>query len=342
MEACRLSYELLSHEEKIAYNKFLDAFMSFSDVVDASGIKNGIDLMKVLNCVIGDNPRIIHFNKSQIKLSSSVFGGKQIKLCGTYTKKQIQQMYETLDNKVDLIIEEISQLNPITTYDKLICIYEYFQDNIVYDSKELDNVCCRGNVSNPMSHNAYGALVNGKAVCDGITAAFSLIAQKMNIESTMLAGKATFRTTGFSNHAWNVIRLDNKCYHIDATWDINRKCETGVYSYDYLCADDDMVSTNHDWDVKTMHLCNYSDLSFYVRNNCLANNLSQLEEIFVRFAKSKLGVVRARVKDGIPIPEPETEQLGQILAKAAGIAGRYNPFEYYWDKNTRCFFAQFK
>lgn len=33
-----------------------------------------------------------------------------------------------------------------------------------------------------MSHNAYGVLVNKTGVCDGISSAFSLIAQSMGFE----------------------------------------------------------------------------------------------------------------------------------------------------------------
>ena len=125
MEQCRLGYEKLNADEKYVYENLLNAFLSFSDAVDSNRFKKNVDLMKVLNVVIGDNPGIIHFNKSQIKLSSSMFSGKQIKLCGTYSKNQIKKMYSELDAKLGRAISEIKLLNPITTYDKQICLYEF-------------------------------------------------------------------------------------------------------------------------------------------------------------------------------------------------------------------------
>lgn len=342
MKQCRLGYERLNADEKMVYESLRSAFISFADTVDINRFKMNVDLMKVLNVVIGDNPHIIHFNKSQIKLSSSMFSGKQIKLCGTYSRGQIKKLYSELDSKVECVLNDIELLNPITTYDKLICIYEYLQDNVVYDEQELEIMCRTGNGTNPFSHNAYGALIYGRAVCDGISAAFSLLAQKMDIESTMVAGEAAFRTTDSSNHAWNLIRVENKCYHVDATWDINKKNNTGEYSYDYFCVDDDLISSNHYWNINTTHTCNHNDLSFYSRNRCYANNLSQVEEMFLRYAKSKQQSVRVRIREGIEIPEPKQQYLGQLLMDAASKAGRYSPFEYYWSDDTRCFFAKFK
>ena len=343
MKQCRLGYEKLNLDEKLVYDNLLNAFITFSDSVDSNRFKKNIDLMKVLNVVGGDNPSIIHFNKSQIKLSSSMFSGKQIKLCGTYSRSQINKIYSELESKVEFALNEIELLNPITIYDKLICIYEYLQDNVTYDEQELEQMCRTGNIANPFSHNAYGALINGRAVCDGIVAAFSLIAQRMGIESTMVAGKAKFYTTDFSNHAWNLIRVDDKCYHVDATWDINKKDNTGEYSYDYFCVDDVLISSNHHWNINTTHVCDYNDLSFYSRNKCYANNLSQVEEMFLRYAKSKQQFVRVRIREGIAIPGSDQQQyLGQLLMSVASKAGRNVPFEYYWNDDTRCFFAKFK
>ena len=136
MKQCRLGYEKLNLDEKLVYDNLLNAFITFSDSVDSNRFKKNIDLMKVLNVVVGDNPSIIHFNKSQIKLSSSMFSGKQIKLCGTYSRSQINKIYSELESKVEFALNEIELLNPITIYDKLICIYEYLQDNVTYDEQE--------------------------------------------------------------------------------------------------------------------------------------------------------------------------------------------------------------
>ena len=341
MRQCHLGFEKLNADEKYVYERLLDALLSFSDVVDGNRFNRKVDLMKVLNVVVGDNPGIIHFNKSQIKLTDSMFGGRQIRLCGTYSKSRINQMYAELNAALERAVSEIELLNPMTKYDKLMCIYEYLQDHVVYDDRELEATCRSGSIRDPLSHNAYGALINGRAVCDGVVSAFSLLAQKMNIESTMVAGSAKFCTANFSAHAWNLIRVDGKCYHLDATWDINRKGNTGEYSYDYFCVDDDLIASDHHWDITSSPVCKSLDLAFHFRNKCYANSLAEVSDIFLRYARSKQRSVRVRIREGIAVPEPCLQTLGQMLMDAAGVAGRYSPFEYYWDDDTRCFFARF-
>ena len=158
----------------------------------------------------------------------------------------------------------------------------------------------------------------------------------------MVSGKATFRTQGFSEHAWNIIEIANTYYHIDATWDVNHKEQTGEYSYEYFCVNDDSINRDHDWDINTTPICPREDMSFYIRNHCFANNLSQLEEIFERYAKSKQKVVRAKIADGISIPTPEDQYLGQKLINVASSSGRYAAIKFIWNKNSRCFYAKFE
>lgn len=338
----RIGYNQLSEAEKKAYVQFEKAFNSCASSVDSNGIDRNVDVMKVLQVALGDNPQVIYFNKTQIRLSSSLFGGKQIHFSGAVSASKAKVMQKQLEEAVFKVIEEIEILNPLSNYDKLICLYEYLQDNISYDEKELEACCRLGRSVNPMSHNAYGALINKLGVCDGISSAFALIAQKMGFECSLVNGKATFRTEGFSEHAWNVIKVVDTYYHIDATWDVNHKEQTGEYSYEYFCISDDSINRDHDWDIRSTPICSREDISFYVRNRCFANNISQLEEIFTRFAKSKQKVVRAKIAEGIAIPVPEDEYLGRILLNAASAVGRRASIRYAWNRNSRCFYAKFE
>lgn len=338
----RIGYNQLSAAEKKAYEQFERAFNSCSSTVDSNCIDRNVDVMKVLQVALGDNPQIVYFNKTQIRISASIFGGKQIHFRGAVPLSQARIMQKQLESALTKAIEEIELLNPLSNYDKLICIYEYLQDNVTYDSKELEACCRLGRSVNPMSHNAYGVLVNKMGVCDGISSALSLLTQRMGFECSMVSGKATFRTSVFSEHAWNVIKIDDNFYHIDATFDVNHKEQTGEYSYEYFCVNDDSINRDHDWDINTTPVCSREDISFYIRNRCYANNISQLEEIFAKYAKSKQKVVRAKIADGITIPEPEDQYLGQKLVDIAVSMRRFASIKFTWNKNSRCFFAKFE
>ncbi|MBO5213921.1 MAG: hypothetical protein J6B86_04045 [Clostridia bacterium] len=70
------------------------------------------------------------------------------------------------------------------------------------------------------AHNAYGALVNGAAVCEGITKAFQHLCRSVGIETLFVFGKSSNPTTGVvEGHAWNIVKIDKSYYHVDVTWD---------------------------------------------------------------------------------------------------------------------------
>lgn len=332
----------MEKEEKSVYELFLKAFSSYADGIESSAIGRNMDVMKVLQVTLGDNPQVFYFDKTQIELTRRLFGGKRLRFCGMYPLYRIKKMQKDIDEAISNALEEIMLSNPLSDYDKLICIYEYLQDHVKYDAKEMENCCKYGKIVNIFSHNAYGALVNKIAVCDGISAAFALLSQKMGFDSTVVGGSALFRTSMFSSHAWNLIRVGEKYYHVDATWDINHKEQTGEYSYEYFCVDDDTICTDHNWDINTTSPCNWSELSFYIRNKCFANSLSELENIFKRYVQSRTSVVRVRISDKILIPDPCDQYIAQCLINVSMMFGRTDGIEFMWNQDTRCFYAKYR
>ncbi len=80
------------------------------------------------------------------------------------------------------------------------------------------------------AYNAYGALVNGRAVCNGYALAYSYLLGKVGIESYVLGSDAM-------NHAWNLLRIDGIWYHADLTSDdpvfTGKKTYLDFYNDDY-------------------------------------------------------------------------------------------------------------
>lgn len=63
--------------------------------------------------------------------------------------------------------------------------------------------------SQRVSHTAYGALINGLAVCEGYTAAYNIFLKLEGINCS---------TEQFPNHIWTTTTLDGIFYHTDVTW----------------------------------------------------------------------------------------------------------------------------
>ena len=338
----RIGYDRLSIPERRVYDRFARAFEGFASTVDATDIDRSVDVMKVLQVALGDDPTVVYFDKTHIRTVSSLFGGRQVLLHGAMAPEQAKSTRQRLEAAVDRAAEEIRSRMPVSTYEKLLAIYEYLQEHVTYDRQELEACRTRGHSVHPMSHNACGPLLNGTGVCDGIAAAFALLAQRFGFACTCISGKAAFCSDSPSDHGWNLLRVGDSFYHMDATWDINHREQSGEFSYEYFAVTDDIVSRDHSWDIRSTPPCSREDLSYYRRSGCLAHSLSQLEDIFAKFAKSNQRVVRARLAEGVALPQPETKFLGQKLIKVASSVGRYAGIRYTWNENTRCFFAKFE
>ena len=107
------------------------------------------------------------------------------------------------------------------TVEKLSKIHDYIALNVIYDSALLqlseseDPKYSYSYLSGFRGFNLEGALLDGKAVCDGITKAFMLLARMEGIECIRVTGKNADNV----GHAWNKVKIENTWYNIDVTGD---------------------------------------------------------------------------------------------------------------------------
>ena len=69
----------------------------------------------------------------------------------------------------------------------------------------------------PHAHDAVGALVLGRAVCDGIAKAYKFLCDRTGIACAVVTGRD--RTSG-RGHAWNAVHVAGRWSHVDLTGDL--------------------------------------------------------------------------------------------------------------------------
>lgn len=111
-----------------------------------------------------------------------------------------------LAEEIARIFEEL-QIDKMTDYEKIYAIFHYVCEHISYGWET----------------NAYWALKTGYAVCDG----YADLIYRMMVE----AGIET-RIIGSKSHGWNIVRLGDVFYCLDATWDAGK--DSKDYQY-FLC-----------------------------------------------------------------------------------------------------------
>ena len=86
------------------------------------------------------------------------------------------------------------------------------------------------------AHNAYGALVDGAAVCEGYAEALQYLLQRAGIQSVQVYGSSRGE-----NHAWNMVRIDGEYYLTDLTWDD----QDTTLSYAYFNQTSEVFAQDH-------------------------------------------------------------------------------------------------
>ncbi|MBR3126621.1 MAG: hypothetical protein IKF42_14520 [Mogibacterium sp.] len=114
-----------------------------------------------------------------------------------------------VDNKVKEIISDLD-LDNKTNHEKISAIHDFLCDNIEYEVAEDEN---------NLRRTAYGALVEGTAVCQGYSVSLYRLLLEAGIDNRIIFGKgiSPIGTTGA--HTWNIVNLYGKYYYIDCTWD---------------------------------------------------------------------------------------------------------------------------
>lgn len=164
-----------------------------------------------MSAILADYPEIFWFDRWQTSFGyeqssdSSVWSITSVKI--TLLFKDVYS-----DNTNEMVNDMLNVINNFnapgsTRYEKLKHIHDWLADNVVYD------------LNAPYAHEPYGALVDGRAVCEGYAESFKLLCDKYSIPCILVVGYGVNGGTG-EPHKWNYVQMENgKWYAVDVTWD---------------------------------------------------------------------------------------------------------------------------
>ena len=139
----------------------------------------------------------------------------------------VNQAGETaLSKKVVEIADKFRHLSDV---DKVMAVHDYLIDHIEYSNPHIRSF-------------AYGALIEGKAVCQGYAQSLAMILNNLNVECHTIV--AMTKGSNPVLHEWVRVKLDGKWYYIDLTWDDTPWAEDK--NYKYFLINTDMISRDHE------------------------------------------------------------------------------------------------
>lgn len=162
---------------------------------DVKEITNNKTLLSTINNYVHPYNSYKHIETSYYKT-----GKVEISIEKTYSENKIN----TINKKVDYIINDIIK-DEKDTNTMIKLAHDYIVNNTKYDSNRSDK-----NISEYDSDTAYGALIEGYALCGGYTDSMAIILDRLNIKNFKIAS---------DSHIWNAVNMNNEWYHLDLTWD---------------------------------------------------------------------------------------------------------------------------
>lgn len=171
---------------------------------------------------IMDNAGNFYTDFSNLSISLGTQNGKYIATLGTgrtdnyyisggfISATEIAQAKTALTQKITDLLGDYSTLSD---YEKIELANKAVSSNVSYsfcnDSAKIQYA--------PYIRTAYGALINGYAVCEGYARALKILLDEMSINNVLVYGFLLSNEGAFEAHMWNYVELDNKWYAIDST-----------------------------------------------------------------------------------------------------------------------------
>ena len=138
-----------------------------------------------------------------------------------YSVENLKKMSLDAEKKAEELVKSIIH-GCETELQMADAIHGYLAENCRYDDALAD-----------VSYTAYGALMNGEAVCQGYSAAFNVLCKNAGVKAIAVSN---------DEHMWNMVLADGKLYHYDVTYDDGKDGVLDAYKGipEYAFVPDDM------------------------------------------------------------------------------------------------------
>ena len=239
-------------------------------------------------------------NRFEIKVVGSIYS---IMLSSSGGYEFSPEQVRSMTSQIKTVLAELNQsmsASPLTEYERELFIHNWLISRVTYDHD-----AAAGNSSGSNAWSAYGALVEGKAVCEGYARALSLLFNMCGIQNRCITGV----TTG--DHMWNLVKIEGEWYHLDATG--NDSGDSNYYTYFNLSD-------------KTIGLTHLIDTPFYDSYNY---NLPQCDAVTYNYF-----VKNQRVFDS---PDGDRTKIAKSLADFLNEGGTV--FDFCFSENSSYVFS---
>lgn len=155
--------------------------------------------------------------------------------------------------------------------EKLQYVHDFICQNVRYDK-----------LKKQYSHEIIGPLGQGVGVCEGIAKAVKSLCDSLGIWCMIALSEANPERGVKYRHAWNVVRIDKKYYHLDCTFD-NSLGSSEEIRYDYFMLSDKQIFRDHEQLVWKIPVCEDGERFYYKEKKV---SFTKMEDVRKRSAQA--------------------------------------------------------
>lgn len=187
-----------------------------------------------------------------------------------FEKGKIREHQKAMKARAEKLVRQAAGLKE---KEKELFIHDFICQNVHYDK-----------LKKPYSHEIIGALGHGVGVCEGIAKSVKLLCDQLGIWCIIAVSEANPEKKIKYRHAWNVLRIDGKYYHLDATFD-NSLGDGNTIRYDYFNLDDAKLFRDHEPVIWKVPACTDGDGFYYKEKKLSFTKLEDVKKRAVQAAK---------------------------------------------------------
>lgn len=278
----RYYFNKLNDKEKKIYLAIYNGIKEYREYVTVPGVALNNKLVGVVYYfVLLDNP--FFFSVGEYAMHHAV-DGDRIKITTLFSQKLEEERRKEIEIIVNEILSEPSLIR-MNDFEKEKFVHDYLINYVEYDQSHGNN----GALLNP--YTVYGALIERKAVCEGIAKATKLLLNAMNVKCIVVSGDAK---EAEGNHAWNIVRINDEAYHLDVTFDMGKTLHAGFPHYDYFNLSDRVIGRK----LINQHLlpeCSSMEDNYVEKNRGIVSSEAEIENAFIEAISRRSNVVVLKV-----------------------------------------------
>lgn len=205
------------------------------------------DLTEVYTLLRLDHPHIFY----SVKFSYRYYmDSESVEMIPEYLfqKSKIVDHQKALEARVRKLARQAEQMNE---KEKEMFIHDFICQNVRYDK-----------LKKAYSHEIIGPLGHGVGVCEGIAKVVKILCDALGIWCIIAVSEANPEKKIKYRHAWNVVRIGGRYYHLDATFD-NTLGKGEEIRYDYFNLSDEQIFRDHEPVIWKVPACEDGEHTYY-------------------------------------------------------------------------------